>query len=197
MATQTSSKATGMVPYRLTVRQFLTMIEANVFDEDRVELLGGVLYPMTVNDPHAFVVGRLASRLRLLLPAGSSLREEKPVQLGRFWRPQPDTAILNTTDDAFARRAPQPQDIAFLVEVSDTSYTRDSGIKLQQYAHAQIPLLWIVHLNRRQVEAYSDPHGRHGKAYFRSLEFYRDGDKIPVVIEGQDLGRIAVKEILP
>ncbi len=36
--------ASGLVPYRLTVRQFLKMIDAGIFrDEDHVELLGGLL----------------------------------------------------------------------------------------------------------------------------------------------------------
>ena len=135
--------------------------------------------------------------LRPRLPADWSLREEKPVQLGRFWRPQPDISVLKSPFSAFARRWPQPLDIALLVEVADTSYPKDSGIKLRRYAHVQIPQYWIVHLDRRQVEVYRDPHGRHGKACYRMVEIHPDDVEIPVVIEGNDLGRIAVKEILP
>ena len=75
--------------------------------------------------------------------------------------------------------------------------SKDAGIKLRRYAHVQVPQYWIVHLDRRQVEVYRDPHGRHGKACYRIVEIYPDDVEIPVVIEGKDLGRIAVKEILP
>jgi Uma2 family endonuclease len=174
------------------------MIDANVFrEEDRVELLEGRLVAMTTNVPHDFVVTRLASRLRALLPANWSLREEKSVQLGRFWRPQPDIAVLKATDDTFASRSPRPQDIALLVEVSDTTYAKDAGIKLRRYAHVQVPLYWIVHLDRRQVEVHRNPHGRHGRALYRMVEFHPEDGDISVVIDGKDLGRIAVKEILP
>jgi Uma2 family endonuclease len=196
-ATRTAPTAPDLVPYRLTVKQFLTMIDANVFDEDQVELLGGILYPMTTNDPHDFTVDRLAEMLRPSLPAGWKLREEKSVQLGRFWRPEPDIAVLRAPSTAFKRRSPQSRDIALLVEVSDTSYAKDSGIKLQQYAHAGVAQYWIVHLERRQVEVYCDPYGRGDRAKYRSVTTYREDMEIPIVLDGQDLGRIAVREILP
>jgi Uma2 family endonuclease len=198
MATQTTRTSSGLVPYRLTVRQFSKMIDANVFrEEDRVELLGGILVPVTLNLPHALAVARLAEMLRPRLPADWSLWEEKPVQLGRIWRPQPDIAVFKSPFSAFARDWPQPHDIALLVEVADTSYPKDSGIKLRRYAHVQIAQYWIVHLDRRQVEVYRDPHGRHGKAGYRMIEIHPNTVEIPVVIEGNDLGGIAVKEILP
>src|SRR6476646_1497883 len=119
MATLTPPATTGVVPYRLTVQQFARMIDANVFEEDRVELLGGTLYPMTINLPHAFAVARLSELLRPLLPAEWSLWEEKLVPLSRLWRPQPDISVLKSPSTAFARRWPRPGEIALLVEVSD------------------------------------------------------------------------------
>src|SRR6516165_4306620 len=95
MATQTIKTGPALMPYRLTVRQFIKMIQANIFPEGhRVELLGGILSTMVTYDPHDFVVTRLASRLRPLVPAHWTLREEKSVQLGRRWRPYPDISIL-------------------------------------------------------------------------------------------------------
>jgi Uma2 family endonuclease len=198
VATQTTRTASGLVPYRLTVRQFLKMIEVNIFPEGhRVELLGGILSMMTTNDPHDFAVDGLADLLNPLLPAGWTLREEKSVQLGRSWRPQPEIAVLKSPRRAFASRAPRPTDIALLVEVADTSYVADSGIKLRRYAHVRVPNYWIVNLERRQVEVYSDPQGRHGKACYRKIELYPEDTDLPVIIEGKDLGRIPVKDILP
>jgi Uma2 family endonuclease len=186
------------MPYRLTVRQFIKMIQANIFPEGhRVELLAGILSTMVTYEPHEFVVTRLASRLRLVIPIHWTLREEKSVQLGRWWRPYPDISVLTATDDTFAHRSPRPPDIALLVEVSDTTYRKDSGIKLRRYAHVQVPQYWIVNLERRQVEVYRDPHGRHGKACYRVVEYRLEDDDLSVVIDGKDLGRLAVKEILP
>jgi Uma2 family endonuclease len=198
MATQATRSGSAVMPYRLTVRQFLKMIQANIFPEGhRVELLGGILSTMVTYEPHEFVVTRLASRLRLVIPIHWTLREEKSVQLGRWWRPYPDISVLKAVDSTFAHRSPRPQDIALLVEVSDTTYRKDSGIKLRRYAHVRVPQYWIVNLERRHVEVYRDSHGRHGKACYRVLEYRLEDDDLPIVIDGHDLGRIAVKEILP
>jgi Uma2 family endonuclease len=198
MATQAIKTGSAVMPYRLTVRQFVKMIQANIFPEGhRVELLGGILSTMITYDPHEFVVTHLAELLRPRLPGGWTLREEKSVQLGRGWRPYPDISVLKSPSRAFAHRSPRPQDIALLVEVSDTTYRKDSGIKLRRYAHVRVPHYWIVNLERRQVEDYRDPHGRHGKAYYRFVEILAEDVDISVLIDGHDLGRIAVKEILP
>ena len=55
--------ASGVVPYRLTVRQFEKMIDAGIFrDEDHVELLGGLLVDkMVKHPPHNVAVGNLAA----------------------------------------------------------------------------------------------------------------------------------------
>src|ERR1700743_1546097 len=86
----------GLVPYRLTVRQFEKMIDAGIFrDLDHVELLGGILVDkMKKNEPHNFGVGSLADLLRPIVEPDWILREEKPIFLGQFSRPEPDLAVV-------------------------------------------------------------------------------------------------------
>src|SRR5205085_8492566 len=75
MATQTSRTGSGLVPYRLTVRQFLKMIEANIFPEiGRASCREGVLIPVTVDIPQEFVVMRLADVHRARLPTDWATR---------------------------------------------------------------------------------------------------------------------------
>jgi Uma2 family endonuclease len=198
MATQAQSAGTGVVPYRINVRQFEKMIDAGVFPDDaNVELLAGILVAMTINDPHAFVVDWLADLLRSLLPAGWRLREEKPVKLDRRWRPQPDIAILRGPAQNYARRAPCPEEIALLVEVADTSYRKDAGIKLRRYATAGVPVYWIVNLARQQIEVYTDPQGQGRMAGYRTMVVRSVTEQVPVVIDGQERGLVAVKELFP
>src|SRR5438128_4021395 len=99
MATQIQTpprSSSGVVPYRLTVRQFEKMIDAGVFrDEDHVELLGGILVDkMKKFEPHNFGVGKLGDILRDIIKPDWIVREEKPVILGRFWNPEPDLAVV-------------------------------------------------------------------------------------------------------
>ncbi len=55
---------------------------------------------------------------------------------------------------------PLPGDVLLLVEVSDTTLTKDRLVKLPLYAEAGIPEVWIVNLGARQIEVYLEPKER-------------------------------------
>ncbi len=50
--------------YRFDVRQFRRMMAAGVFQDQKVELVDGRIYPMTDLPPHTFALGRLHEFLR-------------------------------------------------------------------------------------------------------------------------------------
>jgi Uma2 family endonuclease len=199
MTTQMRTAGSGVVPYRLTARQFEGMIAAGVFpDEARVELLGGMLVDkMTKNDPHDFAVARLGDSLRGLLPLDWIVREEKSLRLGRFWRPEPDLVVARGPHEAYRAGAPRAADVALLAEVADTTYLKDRGAKWRSYASAGIPVYWIVNLPQRRVEVYSAPSGRGKAAVYRDFLPYGPDDEVSVQINGREVGRILVRELLP
>jgi len=83
-----------------------------------------------------------------------------------------------------------------LIEVADSSYAIDRGKKWQQYATARIPVYWIVNLPQSQIEVYSAPSGKGRSAAYRDVALYARDDLVPVVLEGKELGRIPVREVL-
>ncbi len=185
--------------YRLSVRQYLKMIGAGVFPDDaHVELLGGVLVQqMTKYPPHDFTVGRLGRTLNRLLPPDWIVREEKAVELGRYWRPEPDIAIIRGPDDRYRAATPGPADIAFLVEASESSHGIDRGPKWRGYASAGIPIYWIVNLPKRQVEVYTGPTGRGQKASYQDQAIFDVRASVPLIVMGSQVGQVAVRDILP
>jgi Uma2 family endonuclease len=206
MATETqptietpSATGGGWKPYRLTVRQFLAMIDADVFPHDsHVELLGGMLIQMmTKGDPHDYTLGAIAEGLRRLTPVGWILREDKSLQLGPRSRPEPDVAIVRGPLKQYSKRSPHARETTLVVEVAESSYGYDRGEKWRAYAAARIPIYWIVNLDRSQIEVYSNPIGRGKKASYRQGAIIGADAEVSVVIDGRDVGRIVVKEILP
>ncbi len=191
-------KGSGLVPYRLTVRQFEKMIEAGILRaEDRVELLGGLLIKkMTTYDPHDFAVSSLAERFRELLKPAWSIREEKSVVLGRYWRPQPDISVARGPHTNYRSRAPRARDLGLLTEVADSSYAKDRGWKWDKYAGSKVPVYWIVNIPERRIEVYTSPSGRGKAAHYRECTTYEADQEVPVIIEGQELGRIKVSDIV-
>jgi Uma2 family endonuclease len=121
-----------------------------------------------------------------------SVREEKPVELGLFWKPQPDVAVVRGVLRDYIARTPGPSDIALMIEVSDTTYAKDTKIKLRGYERCGLPYYWIVDLNRRRVEVREM--GTRGLAV---PVFYKDNESVPVVLDGREYGRIDVRDLLP
>jgi Uma2 family endonuclease len=188
----------GLVPYRLTVRQFEKMIKAGVFRaDDRVELLGGLLIKkMTTYDPHDFAVDQLGDNLGRILPGDWIARQEKSVVLGRFWRPQPDLSVARGPRDRYRTTAPTASDLAALIEVSDSTYATDRGAKWTKCAAYGVPEYWIVNVFQRRIEVYSSPTGKGKSAQYRDRKDYGPDEEVPVIVDGREVGRIKVSDIV-
>jgi Uma2 family endonuclease len=190
--------ATDIQP--ITVEHYLAMIvDGTIAPDARLELLDGRLVEqMTRYAPHTFAVVELAEALRrLILPSDWVVREEKPIVLGRLWRPEPDIAVVKGPNDRYRKSDPVAADAVLLIEVADSTYPADRAEKWRAYAAARIPIYWIVNINQQQIEVYRDPAGRGKNAAYRVTEIFGIEAEIPVVIDGRDVGRIVVKEILP
>ena len=120
-------------------------------------------------------------------------REEKPVILGRFWRPEPDVAIVRGPKDFYRQRDPETSDVVLLFEVADSSYGIDRGQKWHAYAAARIPVYWIVNLEKGRIEVCTDPIGRGKKARFPESVIFGIDAEVSYNIDGQDVGRVAVQ----
>ncbi|QDV38260.1 Uma2 family endonuclease [Tautonia plasticadhaerens] len=202
MSTQTAQppgpRAT-VRPYRLTVRQFLKAVEAGVFPHDvRLELLGGIpVRKMTTYPPHNSTVYRLASALRALVPPEWIIFEEKPIVAGRRWRPMPDISIVRGPIDRLIHDDPRAEGVAIVIEVSDSTYADDRGLKWRRYAASRLASYWIVDLKAGHVEAHSDPTGRGDSARYRATSNFKKGESVPVIIGGVEVGRVAVNDFMP
>ncbi|MFQ5859485.1 MAG: Uma2 family endonuclease, partial [Anaerolineae bacterium] len=94
-------------------------------------------------------------------------------------------------------RHPGPQDLALVVEVADTSLQRDRTFKKRVYALAGIPVYWIVNLSESQFEVYTDPSGPAESPDYHERQDYGTSDAVPLVIEGHEVDRLVVQELLP
>ena len=131
---------------------------------------------------------------------GWTIREEKPILIGRYWAPKPDIAVLRGSDAIYAARHPRPRDVALLVEVSDTTYHRDRGRKWRRYAAAGIPIYLIVRLKGPDtlIEVWTGPTGRGRVAHYTDVVRYtaRAGESVPIELDGSEHGQVAVVDLV-
>ncbi len=183
---------------RFTVEEYHAMIRAGLFDpEERFELLDGWIVPkMTRNPPHEVAMVLVQEALRLLLPRGWHLRVQSAIATATS-EPEPDLAVVRGEARDYVNRHPGAGDIALVVEVADASLRRDRGLKKRIYAGAGIPAYWIVNLGDARVEVDSDPTGAVASPTYRQEPTFGVDDALPLVIEGEERGRIAVRGVLP
>ncbi len=190
----------GWIPsplYRMTVEQYEVMVASGAFSKkDRFHLINGYLVAkMTQNPPHVIADDLLGAELARIIPADRYyIRVAKPIRLpDRDSEPEPDRCVARGTIRDYEGRHPGPDDVALVVEVADSSLAEDRTLAAEVYGPAGLPIYWIINLVHRQVEVYTDP----GPGGYRSRAVYSEGQSVPVVIDGQRLGEIAVADILP
>ncbi len=94
------------------------------------------------------------------------------MRLGPRQEPQPDFAVLRARD--YTASLPDPEDVLFLIEVSDTTLRYDQEIKLPLYASSGISEVWVVDLAGGAMERHNEPWGDG----YRRTERARRGDEI-------------------
>lgn len=188
--------ARGVGLHRLTSEQYCRMIDAGILSHgDKVELWEGLLVAkMTKNRPHVIALDNLSDQLRPLLPVGFHAAQEAPIVVDDNKVPEPDFAVIRGTRRDYPRRPPAGSDVALVVEVAESSLPKDLGAMLVAYSRQMIPIYWVVNLIANRIEVYEDPAAT--GVYGRRTE-YRSGDAVPVVLDGREVGRIAVDQVLP
>jgi Uma2 family endonuclease len=148
---------------------------------------------VTKKPPNVLAVELIRDELlRLVSRAHWRVMVEAPVRIPEFDEPEPDVAVARGTTKDYANRHPGHADLAMVVEVSESSVAEDRKLA-RVYGPAGIPVYWIVNLQARQVELYTlNRRGGYGKP-----RIFRSGQSVPVVIEGAEVGRIAVDDIMP
>ena len=181
-------------PFRMSVDQYEKLVDSGIFTKrDKVQLINGILVAkVTKNPPHSVADQLCRKALERVIPAGWHLRSDSPVRLPPDGEPEPDHCVVRGAERDYSRRHPGPQDVGLLVEIADSSLAADRQLA-DTYAASRIPVYWIVNLVDRQIEVFTDPNS---DGYGRA-RVYQPGDDVPVVLDGTEVGRLAVSDILP
>jgi Uma2 family endonuclease len=186
----------GLVPYRLNVDQYEAMIKAGVFTKhDRLELIEGLLVAkMTKGTKHSTASERCRRVIERSLLPGWHVRTEKPVRVpGRVSEPEPDVSVVRGDVDDYEGRNPDPDDVALVVEVGESSIVADQTEMVRVYGGGGIPVYWIVNLVDRQLEVYTSPTG----GAYPAPTILGETQSVDLAIGGQVAGQIAVADLLP
>lgn len=182
---------------RFTVDEYDRLARLGILTEDdQVELLEGwIVLKMTRNPPHDVAVA-LASRLLVrLLPDGWHVRAQSAITTLDS-APEPDVSVVRGEERLYRDRHPRPEDVAVVIEVSDTSLNRDRADKARVYERAALPAYCIVNLIEGRVEVYTDSSGPALAPSYRSRQDFTPGQLVPLHVGSIEL-QIGVSDLLP
>lgn len=181
--------------WRLSVDQYHEMTRAGILtSDDPVELLEGWLVSKMPKSPRHRIVTHVArDRLGGVVPAGWYVDSQEPITLDDS-EPEPDVVVVRGKTSDYRDGHPGPADLALVVEVSDSTLDRDRSMKKRVYARAGIPAYWILNVVENLVEVYADPSGPSEAPGYRKTRKYAPSEKVPLIIEGREVGRMVVSQ---
>jgi Uma2 family endonuclease len=170
------------------------MVESGAFTEDdRIELIEGWVVEKIAKGPgHEYTTGQLVALLENRVQSGWHVRNQSPITLAES-EPEPDISIVRGGRGDYRGRHPGAEDVALVVEVSDTTLAIDRR-KASTYAAAAIAEYWIVDLTSRAVEVFRRPDAT-ARAYAEQLTF-AEHEQIKAIIGGSSV-ELAVQDLMP
>ena len=134
----------------------------------------------------------LSDLLYSLLPTGWFVACRSPITIPDS-EPKPDVAIILGERRRFLvlNRHPGPTEVEFLIELAGPSLALDEAIKVRFYAAVGVSRCWLVDVMNRRVLVYSQP----SASMYRQRQVFVAGDRVPVMLDGREVGRIGVREL--
>jgi len=142
-------------PRALKRSEYDKLVADGAFEDERVELIEGVLVAMSPNDPeHANPIQFLTELLVRALAGRATVRVQLPVVAHGESEPEPDLAIVPLGN----YRTAHPSAVHCIIEVARRSLSKDRNIKAPLYAKSNFPEYWIVNVPEQVIEVFRDPH---------------------------------------
>jgi Uma2 family endonuclease len=138
-------------PRPLKRAEYDHLVALGAFEDERVELLHGVLVDMSPNDPrHASPIDRLNAILTPALVGKGTVRVQLPLVAHDESEPEPDLAVVPLGD----YRSEHPAVALLVIEVALSSLNKDRNVKAPLYAASGFGEYWIVNVADEVIEVY-------------------------------------------
>ncbi len=156
VAARVTTAAEGLPRRRFTIAEVEAMVAAGVMDQDeRVELIGGELVPMSPKGNHHEVVKvALLRRWYRAAPGSLDIAPGTTFRLSEDTYLEPDVVIYPRASGLKKLNA---TNVLLVVEIADSSLRYDIGRKAALYASFGIRELWVIDAVKLTARVFRDP----------------------------------------
>ena len=143
--------------YKWSIEKWHELVDSGVLEGQKVELLEGDIVEMSPKDvEHSFTNESIVIYLRNKLSRLAHVRESHPITLDNS-EPEPDIAIVRLPLTIYRTRHPYPEDIYWLIEVSQRTLKKDLEEKSTTYARNGISEYWVIDLKNKKLIIHTQP----------------------------------------
>ena len=162
--------------YKWSVEEYHLMIESGLLADKPVELLDGQIVEISPErEEHSYTNDDVAELLREKLKGLAKIRESHPITLDNS-EPEPDIAVVRLPKTRYIQHHPYPQDIYWLIEVSNKTLDKDLNQKSITYARNGIPEYWVIDLIHKKLIVHTRPVNNK----YSQVEEYSSGTVTPL-----------------
>jgi Uma2 family endonuclease len=182
--------------WKFSTKQYQQMIaNGTIAEDDPVELLEGWLVTkMSKKSPHRITTRLTRGELELHIPDAYYVDTQEAITAIDSV-PEPDVMVIQGQPRDYPDGPPDAKFVRLVIEVSESSLRRDRTVKQRIYAAAGIPVYWILNLQDRVLEVYTNPLANEKR--YAEMTIYTLDDVVPFMLEGKEMTQIAVKNLLP
>ena len=149
----------ALTTYKWSIAEWHELINSGLLAGKKVELLEGEIVQMSPEGiPHSYTQQSVSDYLRELIRGKAHIRDAHPITLDNS-EPEPDIAIVCLPVSTYAQHHPYPQDIYWLIEVSNRTLTKDLEQKTITYARNGIAEYWVIDLQNNKLVVHTNPQG--------------------------------------
>lgn len=146
-----------LTTYKWSIEEWHDLVESGVLAGKRVELLEGEIIEVSPEEiPHRNTNHKVVKYLRELLNGVAEVYESHPITLDNS-EPEPDVAIVRLPESIYDIHHPYPQDVYWLIEISNRTLDRDLEQKATTYARNGIGEYWVIDLQNNKLIVHTQP----------------------------------------
>ena len=137
--------------YKWSIEEWHELVNSGLLEGKPVEFLEGEIIEVSPEGiEHSYTNDSVVKYLRKVLSGLADVRESHPITLDNS-EPEPDIAIVGLPETIYRNHHPYPEDIYWLIEISNRTLTKDLGQKIITYARNGIPEYWIIDLVNKKL----------------------------------------------
>ena len=163
--TKTVNAFSPVCPHPVTQRPYYTREHILFLQKSRLlpqsghELLDGEIVFKVKNRPHNISLKRVSRWLSRIF-GEDYVQTQDPIDVSTpdraYNAPEPDAAVFRQPVESYLED-PGAEETRLIIEVSDSTGSRDRGLKARLYARAGYAEYWVVDIVRRKLYVYREP----------------------------------------